>query len=732
MAEIKHSFCRICESLCGLEIEVENNQIQNIRPDQNHLTTRGFACPKGLKQHKMYNTADRLKYPMQKIDGQWKRVSWGDANSHIGAKLRQLKKDHGPNSVAMYVGTAAGFGALHPMFAQGFMTGLGSNNMYSSATQDCANKFAVAQHMYGFPFTQPFPDLFNSKCLIIVGANPVVSKWSFLQVPNPTAHLKEMEKRGAKIWVIDPRKTETAKVAGKHVFIKPGSDIYFYLSFLNELEKSNGIDQQRVHEHMEGLDDALKLASQWPAEKTQKITGIDPDILREMVGDYIEAQASSFYSSTGVNMGGQGSLAFWIQEVINAASGNLDRKGGTLVSRGVVDFPKFGAKNGVLLREDRSRIGNFPSVNDAFPGGLLADEILQDGPGKIRALFVTGGNPLITMANSERLKKAFEELELLVCLDIQPSESAVCGHFMLPCTSPLERPDLPFVFPLLLGLQAKPYLQATKSVIEPEFEQRDEATIYVDLCKAAGINLFDSAIAQRFMQTAKSWAGKKTPGGQKLMPQEFILSLLLRVTGQGSFKKLLKEKHGRLQPEHEPGSFLSKRVFTENKKVQLSPAILIERAQQLELDFERQLADNRFRLITKRAVTTHNSWTHNIDEFVQGPRNSNYLYMHPEDLEAMSLKKLQLVDVSSETGMVRLPVYPLEDLQKGTVALPHGWGHQHSGLSTAKKTKGVNVNILAADGPNGIDPVSGMVKLTSIGVEIKAAEQEQALSWSGT
>ena len=135
----------------------------------------------------------------------------------------------------MYVGTAAGFGVLHPMFAQGFMTGIGSKSMYASATQDCSNKFAVAHHMYGFPFTQPFPDLLHTNCLIIVGANPVVSKWSFLQVPNPSKHLKEMKARGAKIYVVDPRFTETARVTGGHVFIKPGTDVFFYLSFLNEL-----------------------------------------------------------------------------------------------------------------------------------------------------------------------------------------------------------------------------------------------------------------------------------------------------------------------------------------------------------------------------------------------------------------------------------------------------------------------------------------------------------------
>jgi anaerobic selenocysteine-containing dehydrogenase len=121
------------------------------------------------------------------VGDRWERIGWDRTLAEIGARVKQIRRDHGPDSIAMYVGTAAGFGVLHPVFAQGFMTAIGSRSMYSSATQDCANKFAVAREMYGFPFTQPFPDLERTGCLIIVGANPVVSKWSFLQVPNPVA-----------------------------------------------------------------------------------------------------------------------------------------------------------------------------------------------------------------------------------------------------------------------------------------------------------------------------------------------------------------------------------------------------------------------------------------------------------------------------------------------------------------------------------------------------------------
>jgi len=722
MAETVQTFCRICEALCGLEVTVEGDAVVDIKPDNDHVATRGYACLKGLKQHKMYGTPDRLLYPTQRIDGELQRVSWDDALSSIGGKVRDLIDNHGPDSIAMYVGTAAGFGVLHPVFAAGFMQGVGSTSMFASATQDCANKFAVARQVYGFPFTQPFPDLENIECLIIVGANPAISKWSFLQVSNPIRRLKEIEGRGAKIFIVDPRRTETAKVAGEHVFIRPNTDVFFYLSFLHELLATTTIDRDHVDQYMTGFEELCAVAEAWPPERTAEVTQIPANTLRAMVRAYREADGAALYCSTGVNMGTNGSIAFWLQEAINAISGNLDRKGGTIVSTGVIDFAAFGKKTGVLLQQNESRIGGFKSVNDALPGGILADEIFTPGDRQIKALFVTGGNPLLTMANSERLRDAFKELELLVVLDIQPSETASVATHVLPCTSPFQRPDLPFVFPLMLGLQSKPYLQATRAIVPPEGEQRDEATIYVDIAKASGVNLWGSAVAQRAMEVAKGLSSLGRGDKQPSIPQELLLSGLLRATKQGSFKKLLEEQHGRLRPAHQPGSFLGKRIIHEDGKMHLAPDVLLEQTNKLEADFELERATkNKLKLITRRAITTHNSWTHNIEDFVSGERSTNHLYMHPDDAARVGIEDGNLADVSSETNTVRVPVKLLSDLMPGTVALPHGWGHQDSKMGVASKTTGVNVNLLAADGPDKLERVSGMAHLTGILVDVRLA-----------
>ena len=730
--ETKYTFCRICESLCGLKVTVDNNLVERIEPDRENVATRGSSCVKGTHQHKIYDSVDRLRYPLKRVDGTFVRISWDQALREIGDRCRSIIGRYSSDSIAMYLGTAGGFSMLHPLFAQGFLTGIGSRSMYAPHTQDCANKFAVARLMYGFPCIQPFPDVDRTDFLVIVGGNPAISKFSFLHLPNAIKRFKTITRKGGRVIFVDPRLTESAKAAGEHIFIRPNTDVFFYLSFLAELEKRQGIDQDRAGRYMKGIDTVLALARDWPAEKTAPVTGISGQVLKGLVVAYMNARSAALYCSTGVNMGPAGSISFWLQEVINAISGNLDRFGGTLVGRGAVDFPALGKKLGFLLRTDTSRIGSFPSVSDCFPGGILADEIMTTGPGQVRALFCTGGNPLNTMSNSRRLKHALESLDLMVVVDIFLNETASVADYVLPATTFFEMPDIHFIFPLLCGLQMIPYAQVTDRVVDPDGEQRNPAHIFADLARACGVNLFGSRVAGTVFALSRFFE-KKGLRFFALTPER-LFSLILRACGLGSFKKLLKHPHGVLRPPHRENDFLGKRVLTEDGKVDLAPGPLMNDAGRLQRLFEDEIENRgKLRLITRRSVRTHNSWTHNIPEFVSGERQTNYLYMHPDDAAARGLGEGDHADVASVTATVRVPVKLLPELMPGVVALPHGWGHQPAlGLSVASKAGGVNVNILAADGPGNLEPVSGMAHLTGIPVEVaRAGGPVCRESWSG-
>ena len=283
----------------------------------------------------------------------------------------------------------------------------------------------------------------------------------------------------------------------------------------------------------------------------------------------------------------------------------------------------------------------------------------------------------------------------------------------------------------VIAQETRPYLQATEAMVPPKGEQRDEASIYISLAKSSGFPLWGSSVAQKFFETLMRF--NRLDNGQPTVPQRSMLSALLRLCGQQGFKKLLKNQHGWLREGHRENDFLGKRVYTPDKKVDLAPGALVSEVSRLQDLFGKELnRGNDFKMITRRAVQTHNSWTHNTDRMLKGSEGTNFLYMNPVDAGALGLKKGDLADVSTSFATVRIPVKHLPELKPGTVAIPHGWGHQGAkGLGIASKTKGVNVNLLAGSGPDQIDPLSGMSKLTALDVSIKAATGEQAPTWSG-
>ena len=735
-AQTKHTFCRICEASCGLVAEVQDNQVLSIAPNKSHHGTLGFSCMKGLHQHKMYDSPDRLRYPLKRVGDSFVRISWQQALAEIGAKVRALR-GASPHSIAMYVGTAAGFSILHPIFAEGFMQGIGSRNVFSSSTQDCANRFAASTEMYGFPFFQPFVDLDHVQCMLVVGTNPVVSKWTFLQVAHPIKRLKEVKARGGRIIVIDPRHTETAKVAGEHVFIKPNADVFFFLGFLQEIFATGRWDEAQVRLHSSGIDELRAAVADWTPEKTAAATGIPAAQLRQLVATFCDAEGAAIVTGTGLGMGQDGTLAQWLAECITAVTGNLDSRGGTLVGEGIFDFAGYARKQGMFTRKARSRIGNFRELNGGFPGAILADEILTPGRDQVKSLFVTGGNPLMTMANSARLRDALAQLELLVVTDIYLNETASLAHYVLPATSPLQRPDLPFVFPLFLGMQSIPYLAATEALVEPEGEQRDEASIYTDLATASGVGLFGSKAVQWMLRGLRAVNRLRHPRRQPGLPQRFILDQMLRRSGQGSFKQMLRHTDGKPRAQVSPGTFLGKRPTTDDGLVHLAPAEFIAGTARLDGRFAELAAgtgDGVFRLISKRAHSTHNSWTQNIDELTNGANNqTNHVYVHPADAAKLGLGEGDIADIQSATGAIRLPVRLLDELMPGTVSVPHGWGHQHArGLAVASRLGGANVNLLASDGPDSVEQLSGMAHLSGIPVTLRsAAGPVNRQSWSG-
>jgi anaerobic selenocysteine-containing dehydrogenase len=704
------TFCRICEASCGLIAEVEDGRVRALRPDPDHVLSRGFACNKGVHYTAIHDSPDRVRTPLKRVGDRFESIGWEQALREIGDKVRALRAAHGADSVGMYIGNPTAFSVPHIAFAGMFVHALRTRHLYTSGSQDCNNKFVAAEEMFGSPLLQPVPDLDRLRCFIVVGANPSVSQMTFVNAPRIHERLKAMVARGGRLFFVNPRRTESAS-SGEQVFIRPGSDVFFFLAFARELFV-RGACSARVLGFVSGVEALRGVVMPWTPERCAPLSGISAEQLRAMVSAYLAADGAALYAGTGVNQGPHGTLCLWLLHAINVLSGNFDRRGGMLMTAQQVRTAKHGYPSGEAITHKRSRIGGHRSVMDSMPAAILADEIETPGPGQLRAMFVTAGNPALSCPNGERLQAALSRLELLVCVDLFRNETGELAHYVLPTTSFLERSDMPMG---VAGYQPVPYLQWADKVVEPEGDVRDEWWIFTRLAGACGVPARGSRLLQGMLElsTRARW-----PRALRFSP-DLIFSALAAME-RHSLRSLRKRPHGVLLPEPRAGRFLG-RAPTRDGKIALAPRRFVEAAQELEAFAQRMQERRSLQLITKRERNSHNSWMHNVPRFVEGARGTNYLYMHPQDAAGRALADGARCRVRTEVGVLEVELKLSDDLMPGTVALPHGWGHQRAqGLTTARKTRGVNANLLAMDGPQSVEVLSGMARLTALEVEVEA------------
>ena len=207
--------CKIgaCEPFCGLELEVEDDRVVSVRPDPDHPVTRGHACIKGMHVGHYVDDPERLLHPLRRSPGGLERISWEDATREIGAKLRSLRDRHGPGSIATYWGNAADSSAI--TLANTLCHAFGSANSFNVLSLEYTDRGAVAERMLGNENLTLQPDAGRARFALLLGTNPLVTNGMTLlqRRPRISADLKAIQQGGGKVVVVDPRCSETAKVA---------------------------------------------------------------------------------------------------------------------------------------------------------------------------------------------------------------------------------------------------------------------------------------------------------------------------------------------------------------------------------------------------------------------------------------------------------------------------------------------------------------------------------------
>ncbi len=693
-------------------VEVEGEQVTRIKPDPDHVVSRGFACVKGTQYQEVHHSPDRVETPLKRVGDAFVEISWAQALKEIGERVKGLKRKYGSDCLGIYAGNPTPFSPLHLVFSKAFSTGLGTTHIYTSASLDCNNKFVASEEMYGSPMIQPVPDIDHTNGMIFIGANPVVSNMTFINAPRIRERLKAIEDRGGFVAFLNPRRTESADLVGEQHFIRPGTDVFFLLSFARELLLRRAIPV-RVDEACIGAAELREVLEPWPAERTEAVTRVPADALRALVRRFREADGAAIYLSTGVNQGAHGSLCSWLANVINLVTDNVDRKGGLLVPRPMTQAARSTYPHGSRLRYTRSRIGGIRSVFECEAIGLIPEEIETRGRGQLRALFVSAGNPALAAPNSRRMRAALSKLDLLVTIDLFRNETGELADYVLPATSFLERDDMPLG---INGYQPTPYMQYAEAVVPPLGEARDEWWIFTQLGRACGAPLLGWKIVQ--------WIASFVVGGPDGRSLRWRRALS-RMGYRGlawfygrSFHEIRRHPHGLPLAPPQAGRFLGRGVLTDHGKVVLAPRRLVEAAAGLDAAFEQERATaDQLRLVSRREKTSHNSWMNNVARFVRGG-GENRLAMHPSDADARGLADGDPCRLSTDVGEIEVPVHVTDEMMPGTVSLPHGWGHQNAtGLSVARETAGQNFNEIARDGAASLEPLSGMARLTGIAVQ---------------
>ncbi len=479
------TYCRICEPLCGLVATVTDGELTQIRPDDDHPLSKGFACPKGIAMTAVQNDPDRVTHPLRrKRDGSFERTTWDAALGDIGRRLNQTIARHGGESVGWYYGNPSAFSYSHPIWVMGFMAALGSRHVYSAGSQDVNNRFVASSLLYGSPVVVPIPDLRRTDLLLVVGANPLVSHGSVLTAPRIKDDLHAIVSRGGRVVVVDPRRSETAR-AFEHVAIRPDGDAWLLLSLLHVIFDEQLQDDGAINRQTRGVEALRALVAPHPPEHTAAQTGVDPQAARALARDLAVAPAAAVYGRTGSCLGRHGTLVSFLLDALNVVTGNLDREGGAIFGTGPIDLESILHRIGAATYDTyRSRVGDLPEVLGSLPASLMAKEMTTPGKGQLKAFFVSAGNPVLSVPNGDELERALKELDLMVAIDFYVTDTTRHADYILPATTFLEREDFPSAF---LTFHTSQFVQWTEPVLAARGEARQEWEIIEAISRRIGV-----------------------------------------------------------------------------------------------------------------------------------------------------------------------------------------------------------------------------------------------------
>ncbi|MDP9822627.1 molybdopterin-dependent oxidoreductase [Nocardioides massiliensis] len=715
MGETRIGVCNLCEAICGLEITVEGRTVTGIRGNPADPLSRGYVCPKGVSLADVYADPDRLRRPVRRVgagaEATWVEMDWDEAYDLVAERLAAVIRDHGRNAVAGYLGnpTAHSIGAA--THGSELLRVIGTRNRFSASSVDQIPHQLVAWQLYGHQLLIPIPDIDRTDYFCVFGANPMASNGSLMTVPDFPQRARDLAARGGRMVVFDPRRTETARIADEHHFVRPGTDAVVLLAMVRTI-LADGL--ARPAAYVDGRERLRTLVEPFTPERAETASGVPAATVRRVAREIATARSAAVYGRVGVSTQEFGSLCQWAIGVLNILTGNLDRPGGVLFPEPAIDVVGRQVLAPGHFDAWRSRVRGAPEFAGELPVAVLREEITTPGDGQVRALLTHAGNPVLSTPDGRGLADALDSLDFFVAVDIYVNETTRHADVILPPTTALERDHYDLVFH---GLAVRNTARWTPAVLPRDPDQRHDWEIFRDVTRRL-IAQLDRDPATR-LPRAKRWRAlaRVLPS-----PATMVTAMLLRER-RTSMRALRRRPEGvdlgPLRPT------LPGRLQTPAERIDLTPELLVADLARLETALARTpVADDELLLIGRRHKQDCNSWLHNTERLTRG-RPRHHLLMHPDDLAARGIGDGECVEITSAVGAVRVEVTATDDVLPGVVSLPHGYGHQLEGvrLGRASQVPGVSINDLTD--PALLD-LSGNAALCGVPVRVAAVPVEAA------
>ena len=671
--------------MCGLEIEHDGKSVHTVKGDVNDPFSKGSICPKGALIHKIHEDPNRLKKPLKKNEnGEFEEVSWKEALDYTAAQLNKIKEKHGKNAIALYLGnpTVHNFGMM--MFVGELKKMLDTNQVYSPTSMDQLPHHFIGYYMFGHPLNIPIPDIDRTQHIIMFGANPIASNGSIMSGCGPIERIRAIQGRGGKVVLVDPRRNETAKVVDEHVFIRPSTDVYLLLSMLHLITTNDWIDLKHLEDHINGYSKLKGIAKDYTPEAVEGITGIPAQTIRALTLDYVLEERAVLYGRMGMSTQEHGGLCHWLITVINIITGHFDKEGGAMFTNPAIDIKR---QKGFKSAHGRwhSRVRKLPEFEGELPVAVLAEEMMTPGEGQVKALVTYAGNPALSTPNAKRLDKALPELDFMLSIDIFLNATTRHADVILPTPSHLEIDHYDLIFnQIAVSNNAK----FSEALFEPEEGQ-----------------LFDWQIVRELVKRMSKDTSRKASFLHKHLTPRQLLNLGLMTGPYGklshpkkwfsglSLNKLIQSKHGISFGHMTP--MIPQALNTPDNKINIADDIFINRIKQLKPEVPETLANNQFYYIGRRHLRNNNSWMNNVEKLMSG-KNRCTVMISDKDALALDVKSGDLLKVQSDTGSIQIPAEVTPDIMQGVVSIPHGYGHNKSGvkmdIAADERYAGVSVN----------------------------------------